>query len=421
MIVLIEENLSHNFDYEFKDKILIYGDNCISDFLKLYLSGLGFDKIIHVKPHLKKKNNLFKKSLDNLGFKKYLKNIKIVNHNIETIFLENISLIVDCNNDFDKKNNCLNLANKIGLPYISLASNRHSFEVSFNVLPENNYENFDAGYFTSSFASAIAIDEIRKLYYKLPDDQISPGCLSYNLFNNERIGFSKLEKFKPKKSEILLIGAGGIGSNMAMNLALEGYNVNIYDHDVVEESNLNRQIFYHDNIGKNKSQILGEFCKKSKLAGKIIPHSKKFSLKELFDLNNCSIIVSCVDNWKTRLELNDLALLSNTPFLNLSVTTFSASSEFYVPGKAFCIKCKHNLKSDNLKASCSTLENNVITTNAAIAAFGTGEIIALTNNLPQKYYDFKYFSQSELDQRFRFYNGNCLCNCALLDCKCHER
>lgn len=419
--ILVDSLSSRNFNHNFTDKILIYGDNFICDFLKLYLVGLNFKNVIQLKPPVKKSKNLFSPKIKKSYFNNFFKDIICINHTIDSIFLDEVSMVVDCNNDFKQKELCVNLASKKNLPYILIQSNRHSFQVSLNSSLDKIYTGYSPGYFTSAFASAIALDEIRKNYYPLSDDVVRDGSLNYNLFNSDRNNLKLLKKFKPKTSEILLVGAGGIGSNLAINLALEGFVVNLYDYDNIEENNLNRQMFYYDNVGKNKAKTLENFCKKLKTKGKILAHSEKFSLNNLLNLKNYSVIVSCVDNWNSRKELNQLALLSNIPLLNLSVTTFSASSDFYVPNKSFCLECKYDINNKNISTSCSTLENNVITTNAAIAAFGTGEIISLINHLPQKYFDFKYYSQLELDKSFSYYNQNNSCNCGLSDCKCHRR
>ena len=57
-------------------------------------------------------------------------------------------------------------------------------------------------------------------------------------------------------------GAGGLGSNVAVNLVRSGItDIKIADFDVIEQSNLNRQFYFRDQIGQNKVNALYEnFC-----------------------------------------------------------------------------------------------------------------------------------------------------------------
>ena len=61
------------------------------------------------------------------------------------------------------------------------------------------------------------------------------------------------------KKTVGIAGAGGLGSNAAISLARSGIGcLIIIDHDIVEESNLNRQYYFHDQIGRHKVNALKE-------------------------------------------------------------------------------------------------------------------------------------------------------------------
>ncbi|MDD4956880.1 MAG: sulfur carrier protein ThiS adenylyltransferase ThiF [Candidatus Omnitrophica bacterium] len=79
-------------------------------------------------------------------------------------------------------------------------------------------------------------------------------------FREEVISLLGREGFERVSSaRIGIAGAGGLGSNCAMNLVRSGFNdILIVDHDVVEVSNLTRQFYFRDQVGKNKVDALKE-------------------------------------------------------------------------------------------------------------------------------------------------------------------
>lgn len=97
--------------------------------------------------------------------------------------------------------------------------------------------------------------------------------------------------------KIGILGAGGIGSNIAVNLVRSGIsNIKIVDFDRIDISNLNRQFYFHDQIGRPKVEALKENLKKIEPNLKIeIVDTKidKKNIKELFD--DCDILVEGFD------------------------------------------------------------------------------------------------------------------------------
>ena len=97
--------------------------------------------------------------------------------------------------------------------------------------------------------------------------------------------------------KIGILGAGGIGSNVALNLVRSGVsNLKIADFDRIEPSNLNRQFYFHDQIGRSKVEMLRENLKRiaPDLEMEIIDTKiEKNNVKELFD--DCDILVEAFD------------------------------------------------------------------------------------------------------------------------------
>ncbi|MFC6201003.1 HesA/MoeB/ThiF family protein [Lactiplantibacillus nangangensis] len=101
-----------------------------------------------------------------------------------------------------------------------------------------------------------------------------------------------------KKSKVLLLGAGGTGSNTALNLARLGFGtITIIDGDNVEESNLNRQTYSQADIGLSKVQVLKKHLESINPMIKIV--QKKCWIDTLNDLtklgSNFDILLDCID------------------------------------------------------------------------------------------------------------------------------
>lgn len=97
--------------------------------------------------------------------------------------------------------------------------------------------------------------------------------------------------------KIGILGAGGIGSNVAVNLVRSGVsNLKIADFDRIELSNLNRQFYFHDQIGKSKVETLKENLMRIEpnLEIEIIDEKiEKNNIKDLF--SDCDILVEAFD------------------------------------------------------------------------------------------------------------------------------
>ncbi|MEI6856924.1 sulfur carrier protein ThiS adenylyltransferase ThiF [Psychrilyobacter sp.] len=97
--------------------------------------------------------------------------------------------------------------------------------------------------------------------------------------------------------KIGILGAGGIGSNVAVNLVRSGVsNLKIADFDRIELSNLNRQFYFHDQIGRSKVEALKENLERiaPDLDLEIIDEKiEKKNIKELF--GDCDILVEAFD------------------------------------------------------------------------------------------------------------------------------
>lgn len=134
------------------------------------------------------------------------------------------------------------------------------------------------------------------------------------------------------KGKVLLIGAGGLGCPTALYLAAAGVGtLGLVDADVVDKSNLQRQIlFSEDMIGKPKVEAARERLLQLNPDINIIPHFElvtSANAMQLFD--GYDIIVNGCDNFPTRYLVNDAAVLSGKPVVDGSIFRFEGQATVY--------------------------------------------------------------------------------------------
>ena len=128
-----------------------------------------------------------------------------------------------------------------------------------------------------------------------------------------------------KKSSVLCIGAGGLGSSVLLYLAATGIGkIGIVDNDHVEKSNLQRQIIHETNtIGNLKIDSARERIKKFNPNCEILTFSERINPKNALELiKEFDVICDCSDNFGTRYLINDSCLILNKPLVFGSVQGF---------------------------------------------------------------------------------------------------
>lgn len=137
--------------------------------------------------------------------------------------------------------------------------------------------------------------------------------------------FGEEGQAKLKSTKIAVIGAGGLGAPVLQYLTAAGIGtIGIFDFDVVEESNLHRQVLFStDDIGKPKADVAGERLKK--LNPHITIRSSRVRITPenvVKQLEPYDLIVDGSDNFKTRYVVNDAALLLDIPLVYGSIYRF---------------------------------------------------------------------------------------------------
>jgi molybdopterin/thiamine biosynthesis adenylyltransferase len=147
---------------------------------------------------------------------------------------------------------------------------------------------------------------------------------------------------KLKKAHIFIAGAGGLGCPIAIYLAVAGVGtITIVDKDVVDQSNLNRQILHSDrDIGRKKTASAVE--KLRILNPDIAVHAIDTTIGEsnVRDLvGQAGGIVDAMDNFPTRYLLNTVSQEKNIPLFHGAIRGMYGQATTIIPGKTPCFAC----------------------------------------------------------------------------------
>ena len=136
----------------------------------------------------------------------------------------------------------------------------------------------------------------------LNDDDLNRYARQVIIPNFDEDGQGKLLKTK-----CLIVGAGGLGCPVALYSSAAGFgHIEIFDYDIVEKSNLNRQIAHKNkDIGNNKAENLVKECQL--INPSISISSKKDIFNETVDISDFDLIFDCSDNPETKYITNFLS------------------------------------------------------------------------------------------------------------------
>ena len=142
-------------------------------------------------------------------------------------------------------------------------------------------------------------------------------------------------------SKVLIVGAGGLGSPVAVYLALAGVGtIGIVDFDTVDISNLQRQILHgNDDVGKPKVVSARETLNAYNPDVKVVTHEAPITSENAMDIiPNYDVVVNGADNFPARYLVNDACYLAGKPLVDGSILLFDGQASVYLPGNG-CYRC----------------------------------------------------------------------------------
>jgi molybdopterin/thiamine biosynthesis adenylyltransferase/rhodanese-related sulfurtransferase len=144
-------------------------------------------------------------------------------------------------------------------------------------------------------------------------------------------------------SKVLLIGAGGLGSPAALYLAAAGVGtLGIIDMDVVDESNLQRQILHNmDRIGDRKVDSAKKTLTGLNPDVDVVTYDVRLGADNVMDIfAGYDVIVDGTDNFPTRYLVNDASLKLDIPVVHGSIFRFEGQASVYLPHQGPCYRCQ---------------------------------------------------------------------------------
>ncbi len=142
-------------------------------------------------------------------------------------------------------------------------------------------------------------------------------------------------------ARVLIIGAGGLGSPVALYLAVAGIGtIGLVDFDDVDVTNLQRQILHTDaDVGRRKVISAKETLEAHNPDMNIEIHETPINSGNAMSIiPNYDVVVNGADNFATRYLVNDAAYLSGKPLADGSILVFDGQATTYIPGKG-CYRC----------------------------------------------------------------------------------
>ncbi|MBT1176722.1 HesA/MoeB/ThiF family protein [Bifidobacterium callimiconis] len=143
-------------------------------------------------------------------------------------------------------------------------------------------------------------------------------------------------------AKVLIVGAGGLGSPVALYLAAAGVGtLGIVDDDVVDMSNLQRQII-HDSgkIGTPKAESARESIARLNPDVTVNTYVTSFNADNAAELiADYDVVVDATDNFAAKFLINDACVLAGKPFVHGGVVQFAGQVMDYVPGEGPCYRC----------------------------------------------------------------------------------
>ena len=143
------------------------------------------------------------------------------------------------------------------------------------------------------------------------------------------------------QAKALIVGAGGLGSPSAIYLALAGVGtIGIVDFDVVEISNLQRQILHHTgDIGRPKLESARDNINSYNPDTNVVLHEVRLESDNAREIiSQYDLVINGADNFATRYLVNDACYLEGKPLVDGSILIFDGQATLFLPGQG-CYRC----------------------------------------------------------------------------------
>ena len=143
-------------------------------------------------------------------------------------------------------------------------------------------------------------------------------------------------------ANVLLVGAGGLGSPAALYLAAAGVGtLGIVDADIVDDSNLQRQVVHTtDRVGMPKVESARLAIEALNPDVRVVKHETRLDQSNVLDIfSGYDVILDGTDNFATRYLINDACVLLDKPNVHGSIFRFEGQATTFIPHVGPCYRC----------------------------------------------------------------------------------
>lgn len=147
---------------------------------------------------------------------------------------------------------------------------------------------------------------------------------------------------KIARSRILIVGAGGLGSPAAFYLAAAGVGtIGLIDSDLVDLSNLQRQVIHHtSDLGRPKVISAKEKIQALNQDVNVVVYQERFTSRNALELvREYDVVLDGVDNFPAKFLINDACFFANKPLVHGGILRFDGRVSTIIPGKSACYRC----------------------------------------------------------------------------------
>lgn len=144
-------------------------------------------------------------------------------------------------------------------------------------------------------------------------------------------------------SKVLIVGAGGLGSPAALYLAAAGVGtIGIADFDMLELSNLNRQVIHRtEDVGRLKTDSARDGIERLNPDIKVIPYDERLTARNVTDIiKGYDVVMDATDSIKSKFLLNDASFFAGKPYVFGGAVRFEGQAGVFYPKEGGpCLRC----------------------------------------------------------------------------------
>lgn len=191
-------------------------------------------------------------------------------------------------------------------------------------------------------------------------------------------------QLKLKKSRVCIVGLGGLGWLTCLQLAAMGVGyLRLVDRDIVELSNLQRQLIYDtDDLNKPKTEAAANKIRRINPDIAVDPVMTSLSLQNIGEvLRDVDVAVDCLDNFKARRILNYGCVRSNIPLIYSSAIKLYGAVHTILPEKSACLECLYS-DIETLEAESCAQIGVLPTILGAVSSVTSQEVVNLLLSKP---------------------------------------